>query len=1059
MKKLITFILFLSLYLSNANAQDCLSFDLDYGSTTIIPYCEEKLVTITLTNTCGSDEYFDIYVTSTNYTLPIIVDPIDFTIEQNNNGFRIRKDNFFIEEDATVDLHFTFKVTYGTEFNIDFLTKKNSESLYYEQTHVQFFPEKYVLLTGSLTDLLNGNAPGLYPANEACDVNKVRNYVVQGTFVVDQDYCLTGQRNTLSGPGSKILISAGASIQVTDDANLTITNMVISTRNNTSCETQTGWVGFQVDNGSGLEILNSEIKDAHWGIKAEPNTRIDCEKTTFIDNYIGIDCGNGTGPRCQLVLSLCKFFPNEGFADAYSGQPSRIGTLPYAGIQAYNSDVIITGGGSQYILKDNFHELRHGIIATDCNLTISGATFRDIGWENSSAGFTNSSNAIKMRGIRSRMASISSCNFYDMQHGIRSMRMNATIDNCHFGDLQTQNYNHIVGYGIIIESSLTPHTIKNCTLRTNQTGILLYHNNYGNASNIIKNNRFQTDQWDDAKAIWGDVNFTPWEIHDNVFIPVKGENAIRTNNCKGFNIHDNDIKYPSSLNLKHNAIRLLSDDHMNVQCNSVYNGPSNSGLVLHAFDVTSTPNSNFICNSSSTGERQMVFFQTNMNSLIKGNAFGGGALYGLCVGDEQIGDAIVGEQPIPGSSDPDHGNKWTGSYNTYGAANFSSNVFIIKASRFLIDEDENSQFKPTLPPAQDGNFMVDEYKEPLSFSCSSLSSCAATNPRNRVLDDIDTFYVDVIDSDLDFEYYPEEQNWTTRYMLYKLLKQDDFTPEEGSVFESFLEGQASTELGLLYSGESIIQSAFALKLNQWDTIYDGMEDLAAFQWQLDTLVNNWVEADSTIQDSLVNQMFTSLTEMDTLSMGIQSSYDSIYSNILTRIGTMYEVLDTLTTTSTPAENLRLVLLQLFKKIEDPLYEYDSTEIAELTELAEMCSLEGGIGTSYAQAILGGELGLSFELYENCTLGSPIQTGDDQPSKNTIRISPVPAETGIIIECSKTEKVERRYIIMDAMGRELEQVVIPAQSIAVSIHINGFNPGTYYVVNKQDPREYAKFIRL
>lgn len=1059
MEKLITFILLLSLYLRNANAQDCLSFDLDFGSTSIIPYCEEKLVTITLTNTCGSDEYFDVYVTSTNYTLPIIVDPMDFTIEQNNNGFRIRKDNFFIEEDATVELQFTFKVTYGTEFIIDFLTKKNSESLYYHQTHVQFFPEMYVLLTGSLTNLLNGNAPGLFPANDACNPNNVRNYVVQGTFVVDQNYCFNGQRNTQSGPGSKMLIYPGASIQVSNSAELNITNMVISTRNNTTCETQTGWVGFQVNNGSSFNITNSEIRDAHWGIKTQPNTKVKYSRTSFIDDYIGMDCGSGVGSKSEVVLSQCKFFPSNGFADAYSGQPSRVGTVPLVGIQAYNTDLVVAGGGTQYAQFNDFQNLRHGIINTDCNLTLSNAQFRAIGLENSGAGFTNSSNAIKIRGIRPKMASIMNCKFYNMQHGIRTMRMNTTIDACNFGDLQTQNYNHIVGYGIIVESSNTPHTIQNCTLRVNQTGILLYHNFYGNASNVIKNNRFLTDQWDDAKGIWGDINSTSWEIHNNYFEPVKGLNSIRTNNCKEFNIHDNDIKYPGSINLNHHAVKLIADEKMNVQCNTVYNGPTNSGLNLHAFDVSSTPNSNFICNSSTTGERQMVFLETNMNALIKGNIYAGSALYGLCVGDDQIMDAIVGEQPLPGSGDPDHGNKWTGSYNTYGAANFSSNSAIMGLSRFLVDEDENAQFLPTLPAGQLGPFFFDEYKESQSFSCSSLTSCAALHPRNREISDVDTLYVHMIDSTLDFEYYAEEQSWTTRYILYKLLRQGDFIAEEGSAFESFLEDNVSTELGLLYNAEFLVKNCLNEKSGYWDTLITGMESLGNLQLQLDTLVPNWEIADSTLLDSLVDQMFFTYAEIDTFSQELTPKWDTISNHLVLRAELMGALLDTLATSSTPAEQLRLALYYMLKKVEDPLYEYDSTEIAELQEIAALCALEGGIGTSLAQAVLGAEYGMVFDRYEHCDFEDSIIIDRKLNEKNSIRITPVPAQTNIIIECSNIDSSDRVYKIVNALGREINKLIIPANYLAVDMDISQLSRGIYYIVNESNVADYSKFIKF
>lgn len=177
-----------------------------------------------------------------------------------------------------------------------------------------------------------------------------------------------------------------------------------------------------------------------------------------------------------------------------------------------------------------------------------------------------------------------------------------------------------------------------------------------------------------------------------------------------------------------------------------------------------------------------------------------------------------------------------------------------------MDEDENSQFLPTLPAGQLGNFFYDEYKEPLSYSCSSLSSCASLHPRSRTLGESDTNYVSMIDTSLEFEYYSDEQNWTNRYILYKLLKQGNFEAEENRLFEYFLADNANTEYGLLYNAEFLVRNSIGLKQTQWDTLIEGIVDIGLYQAQLDTLIPNWEAADSSLLDSLVEQMFVAYGE-------------------------------------------------------------------------------------------------------------------------------------------------------------------------------------------------------
>ncbi|MBK9720350.1 MAG: hypothetical protein IPO78_01880 [Saprospiraceae bacterium] len=1048
----------LILFFQTILISQCYTVDIEYGDEYIIAHCQIKLVTITITNNSCGDEHFDVYVTSDDNTAPVIVNLGDFT-NVGGPGIKIAANNVFIEASGHVELFFTFNApTTTSDFNLEFLSKIHSETLYNYDGLRQFFVQRYKLLTGSLAALLATQGTDLFSQSESCNPSRASSYVVRGVFTVDVDYCLRGTVDGSNNPNANIIIEPGASIVVSSSSFLEVVNMIVATRNNTACESQTGWPGFNVQNGSRLSVINSQIKDAHYGIDADPGSTVSCTRTSFIDNYIGIYSGWGVGATVNVTLSQCKFFPNEGFANAYTGQPTRIGTEPFAGIEAFNSNLIVTGGGTQNIIFTNFQNLRHGIRALDCNLTVQRCTLREIGLENNSSGFNNSSNGIRMRGIKTKTASITNCNFYEMQHCIRSLRMNATIDGCHFGDLQPNNYDHIVGYGIIVESSNTPHIIQNCTLRVNQTGILLYQNLFGSASNFIRNNRFITDQWDDSKGIWGDVTTTSWEIHNNFFVPVKGLNGVRTNNCARFNIHDNDIKYPSSLNLSHHAIKLISDDQMNVQCNTVYNGPTNSGLNLHAFDVSLTPNSNFICNSSTTGERQMVFLENNMNSLIKGNTLAGGALYGLCVGDDQIKDAIIGEQPSVSSGHPDHGNRWTGSYNTYGAANFSSNALIMELSRFLVDHWENSQFLPSLPGGQSGPFFLDQAKEAASFSCASLSSCAALHPRERYIGNADTPYISIIDESLNFEFYEDEQRWTSKYLLYKLLRQGDFIAEAESEFEAFLDDNVSTELGKLYNAEATVKNAISLKQNQWDTIGIGISELNEYQVQLDTLIANWEEADSTIKDSLYDQMLIAISEMDTISSPLNIIYDTLAYHLATRADAMSSVLEELTTSSTPAENLRLALIFMLKKVADPLYEFDTTELEDIQTIAEICELEGGIGTNLAQAILGGELQQSFERYENCEFSSPLILNKNNSGINAIRISPVPSYDNILMECLNVSEKDQHYKIVDIFGKDLNNFVLSANSIATTINIDFLTYGAYYIVNIDNSTEHAKFIK-
>ena len=63
-----------------------------------------------------------------------------------------------------------------------------------------------------------------------------------------------------------------------------------------------------------------------------------------------------------------------------------------------------------------------------------------------------------------------------------------------------------------------------------------------------------------------------------------------------------------------------------------------------------------------------------------------------------------------------------------------------------------------------------------------------------------------------------------------------------------------------------------------------------------------------------------------------------------------------------------------------------------------------------------------------------------------------------MECLNVSEKDQHYKIVDIFGKDLNNFVLSANSIATTINIDFLTYGAYYIVNIDNSTEHAKFIK-
>ena len=312
-----------------------------------------------------------------------------------------------------------------------------------------------------------------------------RRIYIEGDFYITQDFTLTACE-VYAAPGAHII--AARDVQLTLD-----TNTVIQ-----GCGYM--WQGITLLKDAIITVVDSSsIQDADIGIEMWDDTHAQLYYASIINSVTGVKV---IGPQGgvfggALIVDECRFgLFSSAFKPDYPGQPSH-GYLPYAGIDLYDVNTGIGGGGTSM-----FFNMNKGISALRSKVEVQNCKFNYIRQDNTYlATKISNGSALAFDG-----------HYHSTPSYLSLLPVNypdTTIVNCYrgvysnYGDLIVQScILHNVRTGIecrgnkVLQSSI----IQENTINASHTGIFMV-NNAGSTSNIISANRIQVSGYNSGVGI------------------------------------------------------------------------------------------------------------------------------------------------------------------------------------------------------------------------------------------------------------------------------------------------------------------------------------------------------------------------------------------------------------------------------------------------------------------------------------------------------------------------------------------------------------------------------
>jgi len=180
---------------------------------------------------------------------------------------------------------------------------------------------------------------------------------IQGEFIIDNNFVID-QCIVRMGPGAEIIVTGGHVLEVVDSDLSACTIM---------------WRSITVQDSAVVNVFNSTIADAQYGVKALDGSMVNAYNSSFKRNYVGIGVpDNAMGWNNTVVNVHGTTFSTGGpLAPPFAGQTPALGTKGFAGIEVHDMALLIYGWNS-------FSDLSNGIVADGCDLSVTECTFADI---------------------------------------------------------------------------------------------------------------------------------------------------------------------------------------------------------------------------------------------------------------------------------------------------------------------------------------------------------------------------------------------------------------------------------------------------------------------------------------------------------------------------------------------------------------------------------------------------------------------------------------------------------------------------------------------------------
>ncbi len=655
---------------------------------------------------------------------------------------------------------------------------------------------------------VQGCCSSTYTYYDKSDQSNITNseIVTRSTMTFNGDFFIT-ESFTFKDCGT-ISFASGSKIIVKNGQTLTIDNCKLGP--GSCCKM---WKGIILEQGAKIVIKNnSTIEQAECALTVNNGCLFDITNSHFINNYIGIKIGTGspttiTGSKLMSTEFKSSNYSCSGtayncFVSKYVGQETNLANVPYAGIIATNvtyfkfgsTTGLVTGGDVQ------FNNLLNGLIINNSNVVVRNTTFKNM--ENG-CGIDINGGDLNIDGM-----------------GGSYQNSENTFENCLYA---INAVNGILAVAAIKSSDDVIHGIyyQDCSdvkitsssISAKLYGIHGYHN--PNADVVIENNDIHMSGTPVGYACIRLDEFNlghPLSVVNNSLYLNYSRYGILTYSMHNAIVSDNYIQMNNVYNTA--GISNYFSQGCTFQCNTIqalqFYPSAQSGIVFSL-----SPENWATCNWMNKQNNGIRVNGACQPLELEGNIFNDHT-YGLYLSY----NALIGEQT-------NNGNKWDGSYSSYGAYLTGINSASALSNQITYYDPSNSN-----PPTSNNdilNFGWFVGNEDNDFECSSYGCQpvvpSGTDPRFEdeiiALDDkIGTEYVD-------------PSNYFADRFLFERLQQNPQLLIDNPILQVFYDqkilgtigdfSEVNQEISEAVKWESVYDQMFHMNLNIIESAMDSLE--------------------------------------------------------------------------------------------------------------------------------------------------------------------------------------------------------------------------------------------
>lgn len=817
-------------------------------------------------------------------------------------------------------------------------------------------------------------------------------YVFRGTVQMDINVLISS---------CTLEMEAGSEIKILSSKRLTITDNLIY-----ACDTL--WKGITVSSGARLWGSGNDIYDAQYAINAAGTANVTLYNNEFYHNYVAfyiLPTGTQTSVHTVRLIFQNNIIDNPSIMSGGTGllrRPNYSGISPdpngraFAGFDVNNANLVI---GSKSLASPYYRNyisnVMVGVRGLFCNLECHrliinnmlnhgagnrnytepegiGILVRDCRLQATRDTITNALGGIS--GFRSWLSDISRNEIAYVRAGVHDF---ASMNSPEIGH---NEIHHVSNIGIEVEFplSLIAPLISYNIISTDGTS--------PTESFMLGINL----EFLGARALGAVISWNELYLHSK-------SNGIDIRDCVNIGVGYNIVTYNDDSETTYSGVGIIHNDSRDgfvIENDVIASSGFNKIVGFHSIN---TGNTRFCCNYTSGTDYGFNF----VGPCRRTNGFGHNEIRGLSAGLRLASSTMMGSQF-------DKGNLWYGSFPTasyyMGAAVNAGNNRDIRSSWFFVETCDAPLWPPTIYPSQncDGNssnwFRVSDGS---SEECHEDNLCDAeflAPDRELEFANIDEGDEFLARGQMAGGDYGFSLDYEGRRQLLERLRLDAGAHNQNSYVDSFYSastGSSYAELMEIAFDIDTLLSYSGSDLEIIDELNVGFCAASDSIRVLDSLIT--ISGNSTDSTNAINLREAQLVETDTLLLELLELWDEHLTTIIADKEDLMDANDTLDAANIIDSNEVVVNDMYLTMLGETDFSFNSTQAAEILDVAEQCPRLGGVIVYQARALYKLYASQTYDDYDCLDTSMVIRQKTDRSSNLHFIVKTNPVQEHIIVQ--------------------------------------------------------------